>query len=91
MDNKNDNSDNNKVVINNSDVEFSFNQTKKTDNSPYIALLGVTIFSVFLYAVLFYLFINKKLKVETLLIIITFKFVLTTIWTYWSRFKSRRK
>jgi hypothetical protein len=42
---------------------------------------------MFMYGILFYLFLNKMLKLEILLGVISLKFILTTVWV----FKLRRK
>lgn len=43
-----------------------------------------------MYGVLFYLFLNKMLKLEILLGVISLKFVLTIGWTYWLRIKEKQ-
>lgn len=59
-------------------------------NDPFKVLFVITLLSIVMYGVLFYLFMNHKLKVETLLSIILAKFILTASWTYWMRFREKR-
>jgi hypothetical protein len=43
-----------------------------------------------MYGILFYLFLNKMLRLEILLAVISVKFVLTIGWTYWIRHKDKQ-
>jgi hypothetical protein len=57
----------------------------------YKILFFITILSLVLYGVLFYMFLNRMLRLEVLLGIISVKFVLTISWTYWLRHKEKQR
>lgn len=86
---ENSSTENSPLESHNSNLNLKSNSTHTQDQ--FKLLLAVTFISIFVYGILFYLFINRLLKVEVLLGIISIKFIFVSGWVYWLRFRDKIK